>query len=116
MEGDRNSLRKINELTGDVRRSPFEGFGKPEALRFELSGSWSRRIGQEHRLVCRVAGTASISSPAATAIDRVSLCDDEPVKIAVKGFREHFGCFHADRTLVIFHFGQMRLRDAAFLR
>ena len=56
MEGDRNVLRKLNELIRDIHRSPFEGLGKPEALRFELSGSCSRRIGQEHRLVYRVEG------------------------------------------------------------
>ncbi len=56
MEGDRKSLRKINDLIRDIQRSPFEGLGKPEALRFELSGSWSRRIDQEHRLVYRVEG------------------------------------------------------------
>ncbi len=56
MEGDRKSLRKINDLIRDIQRSPFEGLGKPEALRFELSGSWLRRIDQEHRLVYRVEG------------------------------------------------------------
>ena len=53
---DRKTLRKINELIRDIQRSPFEGLGKPETLRFELSGCWSRRIDQEHRLVYRVDG------------------------------------------------------------
>ena len=56
VEGDRKTLRKINALIRDIQRSPFEGLGKPEALRFELTGSWSRRIDQEHRLVYRVEG------------------------------------------------------------
>jgi toxin YoeB len=49
--------RKINDLIADIRRSPFAGIGKPEPLRGPLSGWWSRRINQEHRLVYRVAGT-----------------------------------------------------------
>jgi toxin YoeB len=56
VESDRKTLRKINELIRDIARSPFDGLGKPEALRFELTGSWSRRIDQEHRLVYRVEG------------------------------------------------------------
>jgi len=49
-------LRKINELVRAVARAPFEGVGKPEPLRFDLSGSWSRRIDTEHRLVYRLEG------------------------------------------------------------
>jgi toxin YoeB len=50
-------LAKINELIRDVRRSPFKGLGKPEPLKGELAGWWSRRITREHRLVYRAAGT-----------------------------------------------------------
>ncbi|GFK95921.1 Toxin YoeB [Fundidesulfovibrio magnetotacticus] len=46
-------LRKLNELILAVCRSPFEGIGKPEPLRFDLGGSWSRRIDAEHRLLYR---------------------------------------------------------------
>jgi len=53
---DRKILKKINELIRDVERSPYGGLGKPEALRFDLTGFWSRRIDQEHRLVYRVDG------------------------------------------------------------
>ena len=53
---DRAVLRRINELIGDIRRSPFRGIGKPEPLKGDLSGWWSRRITQEHRLVYRVLG------------------------------------------------------------
>lgn len=56
VENDRKMLRKINELIRDIGRSPFAGHGKPEALRFELTGSWSRRIDQEHRLVYKIEG------------------------------------------------------------
>ena len=45
-----------NELIEDVRRHPFMGLGKPEALKGDLSGWWSRRISGEHRLVYRVQG------------------------------------------------------------
>ena len=47
---------KINTLISDIRRSPFSGVGKPEPLKAELAGFWSRRITDEHRLVYRVAG------------------------------------------------------------
>lgn len=55
---DQNTLSKINALIEDVRRHPFQGLGKPEPLKGELSGWWSRRISAEHRLVYRVAGKA----------------------------------------------------------
>ncbi|MFV3127774.1 Txe/YoeB family addiction module toxin [Niveispirillum sp. KHB5.9] len=50
---------RINELLQSVRRTPFSGIGKPEPLKGMLSGFWSRRIAQEHRLVYRVAGTGA---------------------------------------------------------
>lgn len=52
---DKAMLRKINGLIEECRRHPFEGTGKPEALRGNVSGWWSRRIDREHRLVYRVA-------------------------------------------------------------
>jgi toxin YoeB len=48
---DKQTLKKINQLLKDCQRTPFEGIGKPEPLRGELSGAWSRRINGEHRLV-----------------------------------------------------------------
>ncbi len=48
---DKKILRKINDLIKDIQRTPFEGIGKPEPLKFDLSGYWSRRIDLEHRLV-----------------------------------------------------------------
>ncbi|MEQ1495747.1 MAG: Txe/YoeB family addiction module toxin [Novosphingobium sp.] len=48
---------KVNRLIAESRRDPFRGTGKPEALRGNLSGWWSRRIDREHRLVYRVAGS-----------------------------------------------------------
>jgi len=53
-------LRKINGLIKEISRTPFQGTGKPEALRENLSGFWSRRINQEHRLVYKVENGAVI--------------------------------------------------------
>lgn len=50
-------LRKINDLLRDAMRQPFRGLGKPEPLKGNLSGWWSRRITGDHRLVYRVAGS-----------------------------------------------------------
>ena len=51
---DRKIVKRINELIRDIKRNRFEGIGKPEPLRGELSGYWSRRINQEHRLIYEV--------------------------------------------------------------
>lgn len=51
---DKRTLRRINDLLRDALRQPFAGLGKPEPLRFELAGCWSRRINQEDRLVYRL--------------------------------------------------------------
>ena len=51
---DKTILRKINTLIKDIERTPFEGNGKPELLRHNLSGWWSRRINLEHRLVYKI--------------------------------------------------------------
>lgn len=55
-ETDRKTLLRINKLIEECRRNPFKGSGKPEPLRGELAGLWSRRINQRDRLVYRVAG------------------------------------------------------------
>ena len=48
---DKKILKKINELIKEILRNPYEGIGKPEPLKNELSGLWSRRIDREHRIV-----------------------------------------------------------------
>ena len=53
---DRNSSERIERLIEETRRSPFKGLGKPEPLKGDLSGWWSRRIDDEHRMVYRVVG------------------------------------------------------------
>ena len=51
---DRKTLKRINKLINDAKRSPFEGLGKPEPLKENLSGFWSRRIDDNNRLVYAV--------------------------------------------------------------
>ena len=48
---DRKMLKRVNALIKDIRRNTFEGIGKPEPLKNNLSGWWSRRIGETHRIV-----------------------------------------------------------------
>ena len=51
---DKTILKRINSLIKDIQRIPYEGIGKPEALKHGLSGYWSRRINAEHRIVYKV--------------------------------------------------------------
>jgi toxin YoeB len=51
---DRKTLKRINSLLIDILRNPFEGIGKPEPLKGDLAGYWSRRIDSQNRLVYRV--------------------------------------------------------------
>ena len=53
---DRRAVERINALIRDIQRTPFERIGKPEPLKHALSGYWSRRITEEHRIVYRVEG------------------------------------------------------------
>jgi len=53
---DRKMLERVNALINECLRTPFSGIGKPEPLRGDLSGWWSRRVDREHRLVYRVQG------------------------------------------------------------
>jgi toxin YoeB len=54
---DKKTLRRINDLIRDVQRTPFDGIGKPEPLKGNLSGFWSRRIDEVNRLVYEVSDT-----------------------------------------------------------
>ncbi len=53
---DKKILQKINSLIKDIQRTPYQGLGKPEPLKYDLAGLWSRRIDREHRLVYQVLG------------------------------------------------------------
>jgi len=56
VQTDRKLVKRIIELIKDAASNPYSGIGKPEPLRHALSGFWSRRISDEHRMVYRVAG------------------------------------------------------------
>ena len=58
---DKQVFKKINELLDSIDRTPFEGPGKPEPLKHQLKGAWSRRISDEHRLVYEVTGKNEIT-------------------------------------------------------
>ncbi len=51
---DKKILKRVNELIKDIKREPLSGIGKPEPLKHNLAGFWSRRITEEHRLVYQV--------------------------------------------------------------
>lgn len=51
---DMKKLKRINELLKSIARTPYEGIGKPEALKYQYAGFWSRRIDEEHRLIYRI--------------------------------------------------------------
>jgi toxin YoeB len=53
---DPKMLRRINDLVRVIQRTPYEGIGKPEPLKYDLAGLWSRRTDREHRLVYQVSG------------------------------------------------------------
>ncbi|WP_315707637.1 Txe/YoeB family addiction module toxin [Brenneria uluponensis] len=55
---DKKTLKRINKLINDVKRSPFDGIGKPEPLKENLTGFWSRRIDDTNRLVYAVSDSA----------------------------------------------------------
>jgi toxin YoeB len=48
---DKHTLKRINDLIKDIKRTPYKGKGKPELLKYALTGYWSRRINDEHRLI-----------------------------------------------------------------
>ena len=55
---DKMMVERINKLIGEVKRDPFAGLGKPEPLKHALSGLWSRRMNDEHRMVYKIEGGA----------------------------------------------------------
>jgi toxin YoeB len=60
IENDRDIVDKIKELLKEIRKTPFHGLGKPEPLKYDLKGYWSRRITGEHRLVYKVEGKKGV--------------------------------------------------------
>jgi len=59
---DKNMLNKVNELIKSCERTPFSGIGKPEPLKENLKGYWSRKIDKKHRLVYKIEGDTIIIS------------------------------------------------------
>ena len=57
---DRKTALRIGDLIKDILRSPFDGIGKPEPLKHEFAGCWSRRIDQEHRLIYSLTDTTIV--------------------------------------------------------
>ena len=57
LENNPETIIRIKELLKSIKQNPFQGIGKPEPLKHDLKGYWSRRITSEHRLVYRVTGT-----------------------------------------------------------
>jgi toxin YoeB len=58
--GNKGVQKKIQTLIEDILKHPYEGIGKPHALKHNLSGSWARRISDEHRLIYRLMETNKI--------------------------------------------------------
>jgi len=58
--GNKAIMNKITALIEDIQLRPFEGIGKPEPLKYQLSGLWSRRINQEHRIIYKVTNGNTI--------------------------------------------------------
>ena len=57
LKTNKRQAERVLALLEEIRRTPFEGIGKPEPLRFQLAGCWSRRIDREHRLIYQVEET-----------------------------------------------------------
>ena len=60
LDHDKEAFGRLNELIESARRTPFQGIGKPEPLKGDLAGFWSRRINREHRLVYAVEGKPAV--------------------------------------------------------
>ena len=58
--GNKQILKKISELIKAIQQNPYEGIGKPEQLKHQLAGRWSRRINQEHRIIYRITEQETI--------------------------------------------------------
>lgn len=60
IDTDRRTALRIGDLIRDILRHPYEGIGKPEALKYKYSGCWSRRIDSEHRLIYKITDTSVV--------------------------------------------------------
>jgi len=60
IDNDQDIVARIKNLVKAIRQDPFKGIGKPEPLRYDLKGYWSRRVTGEHRIVYKISGTKGI--------------------------------------------------------
>lgn len=60
ISNDPDTVTRIKDLINSIRKDPFKGLGKPEPLKYELKGYWSRRITDENRIVYKVSGTKGV--------------------------------------------------------
>lgn len=60
LKQDKKTIKKINELIKDIKRNGYEGIGKPEPLKHDLAGWWSRKIDEKNRLVYRLIGNDTV--------------------------------------------------------
>ena len=60
IDNDPDTVTRIKDLIKSIRQDPFRGLGKPEPLRYDLKGYWSRRITSEHRIVYKVSGRKGV--------------------------------------------------------
>jgi toxin YoeB len=67
---DKKTFKRINELIKDIDRSPFDGIGKPEPLKHEYQGYWSRRIDEKNRLIYRIENNTIIIAQCRTHYEK----------------------------------------------
>ncbi len=60
IDNDPDTITRIKDLIKSIRQDPFKGLGKPEPLRYDLKGCWSRRITSEHRIIYKISGTKGV--------------------------------------------------------
>jgi len=61
IDNDLSQIRKINEIIKSIKTTPFKGIGKPEPLKHQMKGYWSRRINHEHRIVYEITGKKKVN-------------------------------------------------------
>lgn len=61
VDNDLSQIRKIKEIINSIKTTPFKGIGKPEPLKHQIKGYWSRRINHEHRIVYEITGEKKVN-------------------------------------------------------
>ena len=89
MDNDTEAENKIRELLKEIKRTPFHGLGKTEALRHNLKGFWSRRITDEHRLVYQISGTKGEDQQCAIVQCRFIIVINSPTEVLNYGLKDY---------------------------